>query len=80
VLGSAKIFSQSVLVTHQWVTVAFIASSSGCRYTWGPFRPNSMSIQAITFEQRGAKETLLLARIKPRKSRLFPELESFRKD
>jgi hypothetical protein len=51
-----------------------------CRYTWGPFRPNSMSIRAITFEQRGAKETLLLASIKPRKSRLFPELESFRKD
>ncbi len=45
-----------------------------------PFRPNSMSIRAITCEQRGAKETLLLASIKPRKSRLFPELKSFRKD
>jgi len=65
---------------HQWVAVAFIASSGSCRYTWGPFRPNSMSIRAITFEQRWAKETLLLASIKPRKSRLFPELESFRKD
>jgi hypothetical protein len=78
VLGSAKIFSQSVLVTHRWVTVAFIASSGGRRYT--PFRPNSMSIRAITCEQRGAKETLLLASIKPRKSRFFPKLESFRKD
>jgi hypothetical protein len=28
VLGSAKIFSQSVLVMPQWVTVAFIASSA----------------------------------------------------
>ena len=28
----------------------------------------------------GAKETLLLASIKPQKSRLFPKLESFRKD
>jgi hypothetical protein len=46
----------------------------------GPFRPNSMRIQAITFEQRGAKETLLLASTKPSKSRLFPELESFPKD
>jgi hypothetical protein len=67
------------LVTDQWVTVAFIASSSGCRYTWSLFRPNSMSI-AITCEQTGAKETLLIASIKPRKSRVFPELESFRKD
>src|SRR5438132_1635639 len=39
-----------------------------------------MSIRAITCEQRGAKETLLLASIKPRKSRLFPDLESFRTD
>jgi hypothetical protein len=46
----------------------------------GPFRPNSMSIRAITCEQRGSKETLLLASIKPRKSGLFPELKSFRKD
>jgi len=80
VFRSAKIFSQSVFVTQQWVTVAFIASSGGCRYNWGPFRPNSMSIRAITCEQGGAKETLLLASIKPRKSRLFPELKSFRKD
>jgi len=36
-----------------------------------------MSIRAITFEQRGAKETLLLAGIKPQKRRLFLELESF---
>jgi hypothetical protein len=39
-----------------------------------------MSIRPITCEQRGAKETLLLASIKPRKSRLFPELKSFRKE
>src|SRR5947207_14742651 len=78
--GPPKFFSQSVLVTHQWVTVAFIASSGGCRYTWGPFRPNSISIRAIKCEQRGAKETLLLASIKPRKSRLFSELNMFHSD
>lgn len=32
-----------------------------CRYTWGPFRPNSMSIRAVTCEQSRAKETLLFA-------------------
>jgi len=43
VIGAAKIFSPSVLVTHQWMTAAFIASNGGRRYT--PFRPNSMSIR-----------------------------------
>jgi hypothetical protein len=78
--GPPKFFSQSVLVTHQWVTVPFIASSGGCRYTWGPFRPNSMSIRAITFEQEGAKAIVLFSSTNRRKTHLSSELKSFRKD
>jgi hypothetical protein len=51
-----------------------------CRYTWRPFRPNSMSIRAIKCEQSGAKETLLFASIKPRKSHLLAQLETFQEE
>lgn len=76
-LGSAKIFSQSVLVTQQWDDHSLYCIEQLLSLHLGLFRPNSMSIRAITFEQRGAKETFLLAGIKLRKSRLCPELESF---
>jgi hypothetical protein len=80
VLGAAKIFSPSVLVAHQPVVAASIASKGDSGYTERPFHPNSMSIAAITCERKGAKAILLFSSIKPGKTDLLPELKSFRKD
>jgi hypothetical protein len=66
------------LVTHQWMTAAFIASNGGCRYA--PFRPNCMSIPAITRERKGAKPSLPSTGRKPREIHLLPELKGLRKD
>jgi hypothetical protein len=57
-----------------------IASKGDSRYTERPFRPNSMSIPAITCERKGAKAILLFSSANPRKTHLLSELKSFRKD
>src|SRR5437773_12483751 len=61
----------------KWVVAAFIASRGDSRYTWGPFRPNCMSIPAITCERKTAKVTLLFSSINPQKTQLLPELKIF---
>jgi hypothetical protein len=59
-LGPPK-FSRQAFWSAPVSRTAFIASRKDYRYTKTPFRPNSMSIPAITCERKGAKAILLFS-------------------